>query len=306
MPASLRRKALRETLHGKYRVFRWEGDVTVRVMWSSSYGTRSSPKKFDSRAERSSPRREKGDRGLRKNKSRLRGRHPRVSACRQPSPSPQRPATDDRTRTSALPKGVSGAFNRLEPGRAPSSRAIRSVLRHRDYISGVAESFGTRLRYLNERGLFTPPSRVSSNKSLGAAAFHGGVGWTKTRRRWECLHSHFVRKFGQASADLCFSHKFNAFIEDVVRIRVEKTPFSGPTNSSSMFDLLNMLGNSDLPRREKDHGVTSVSSARCTGAFCRVCGRRSAAGAPCPGLKRAPATKVQEGGRRNPRPKRGN
>jgi hypothetical protein len=283
MPASLRRRDGRLALgvNKKIRVHVVEQGVTVGVMATSFRTTRGFPAlKAHEGAERSSVRRPRGRRGLRKGKKRARGRQPRSSTSRQPRPKQQ--------------------------SAGPKSRVIKHQLRMYAFHGAIRDKFVRLIRSLDESGRLRQPDHRYGG-------FRDGLNWKKTKARWFCLHHHLVRTSSKFLADVALSHSFNAFIEDVVGIRLVVSAGVRETNQSSMASLLNNLGSRYRTSPERDPGRVRAtgfdariesSGTFCTGLICRVCGCRSRPGVPCPGRPVRAAVESAGGSRRYRRPQR--
>jgi hypothetical protein len=255
MPSSLRLREGRLVLgaNKKIRIYSAEGSVTVGVIrhvFNPNVSSR--PLKASKGAERSLPRRARGSRGLRRGKGRARGRHPRSLPIRQP-----------------LPNNFVSAPNRV----------LRSHLRMCDWQRRLRLDFIKQVKTLDEQGRFSQP--VFRHGSLVP-----GVGWKKTKAKWERLHSHLVRTSTKLLADTALSHRFNPFIEGSCGIVLKSGPQVGSVMSDTLGSLLVDLGK-NLPKMTSETKQASAalgaSGSTCTGQFCRTCGRRSFRGAPCPG-----------------------
>jgi len=255
MPSSLRRREERLVLgaNKKIRIHSAELGVTVgviRIVFSRHYTGR--VEKANEGAERSSARRPRGRRGLRRGKRRARGRQPRDSLSRQPRPN------------NSLP--------------SPKSRVIRSHLRMCDFHRRIAQDFTNLVRDLDRRDRFSQPI-------LRGGILIPGVNWKKTKARWERLHSHLVRTSNRLLADTVLSHRFNSFIEVNCRIRLQSAPGIGQIESEGTRSFLDHLSSVLPVRAEAEQPSGLLGSGRtCTGQYCRVCGRKSFRGAPCPGI----------------------
>lgn len=242
----------------KINIYLAEGDRVGRIL-TGGVNTSSRPRlRASKKAEKSGLRRARGSRGLRKNKSRARGRHPRSSLVRQPLP------------------------RREKAG--PKSRDIRSVLRLHAHHRQIQTGFSNHVRNLYEKNLFIPPSGLRQGRY---GPLDSGVGWLKTQRRWRALHSHLVRKTNKHLADTAVGHTYSSFVEDLVGIRLTAAP-PGGNNETSFSSLLDGLRKSLPTREESDLPLSVESSGKlCTGFACTRCGQvgRKSLGIykPCPG-----------------------
>jgi len=266
MPSSLRRREGRLALgaNKKIKVYLVEYHTTVGVVAFGFNRSRGVTLKAGKGAERSSSRRKRGRRGLRKGKVRARGCHPRDPPIRQP-----RPNTDRRE---------------------PKNRVIRSHLRMCDWHASIRDSFVQRVKDLYENGKFTPPRRRMNFHG----SYHGGVNWKKTKARWERLHSHLVRTSSKFLADVALSHRFTPFIENQCGISLKDVPHTMETDASSFSSLLKDLGKNYRTSPQTQVGI-ECTGVLCTGSICRLCGRRSSRGAPCPGKRHSvPSRSVRD------------
>jgi len=255
MPSSLRRREGRLVLgaNKKIRIYSAEFETTVGVVGFPVY-TRISSRtlKASKGAERSSARRPRGRRGLRKGKERARGRQPRDPPIRQPRPS------------------------NLPP--SPKSRVIRSSLRMYDFHRRIGSDFVSQVQTLDRTGRFSQPI-------LRGGVLIPGVGWKKTKAKWERLHSHLVRTSNRFLADTVLAHRFNSFIEVNCKVFLQPAPSVGQTEAEGTRSFLDHLSKT-LPTKAETEPSSSVQSTgrTCTGLYCRTCGRKSFRGAPCPGV----------------------
>lgn len=266
MPSSLRRRERRLVLgaNKKIRIYPAEGNVTVGVMARNQYSGRAFPLKADKGAERSSSRRKRGRRGLRKGKTRARGRHPRDRSIRQPPPNID----------------TSG----------PKARVLRSHLRMCDWHRKISDGLVESVRDLDEKGRFRPPR----SKDRLSGSWAQPVNWGKTRARWQCLHNHLVRTSSKFLADVALSHQFTSFIEDQCHISLRSYQHVVETNASSFASLLSGLKRDVITSPETEPGI-EYTGVECTGKFCRTCGRLSSRGSPCPGSPRPLPSRQKRG-----------
>lgn len=277
MPSSLRRREGRLALgaNKKIKVYSAEGNRIVEILvLDSPPSTR--PLKASKGAERSSSRRRRGCRGLRKGKRRARGCHPRCSPIRQPHP------TVDKS--------------------GPKSRVIRSHLRMCEWQRTLKDAFVQRIKLSIESGAFFPP-RMEVRHSLQTRRSSLVVGrtWKAVQGRWERLHSYLSRHSSKFLADVALSHRFSAFVEDQLGISLAQAP-GCESNASSFQSLLGRLGSEYRTSPQTNVGI-ECTGLLCTGTFCRTCGQRSFRGSPCPG-KAMPITKSVNLGRGRPYPRR--
>lgn len=249
--------------------------MTVGVIAFGFNRSRGAALKASKGAERSSSRRKRGCRGLRRGKARARGCHPRDPPIRQPHPS----------------VGKQG----------PKNRVLRSHLRMCDWHAAIRDQFVQLVSDLYDKGKFSPPQRRMNFHG----SYHGGVNWKKTKARWERLHAHLVRTSNKFLADVALSHRFTPFIENQCRISLKNVPHTMDTDASSFSSLLSELGKNYRTSPETQPGI-ECTGVVCTGSICRLCGRRSSRGSPCPGkpLPLLPRKK-EDGSRPYPRRYRG-
>jgi len=230
--------------------------VTVGVIVVGFKPTTTRPLKASKGAERSSSRRKRGCRGLRKGKRRARECHSRSSPIRQPHP------TIDKS--------------------GPKSRVIRSHLRMCDWQRTLSTRFVQRVKLSIESGAFFPPRKeVRHSLQTRYSVLVVGRNWKAVQGRWGRLHSYLSRHSSKLLADVALSHRFSAFVEDQLGISLRQAP-GCESNASSFQSLLGRLGSEYRTPPQTNVGVECTGLV-CTGSLCRTCGSRSFRGSPCPG-----------------------
>jgi hypothetical protein len=240
MSTSLRRREGRLALgaNKKIKAYSAEGGITVGVMWFSISPLSHRPLKASKGVEKSCFKKRR-KRGLRKGKSRSRGRHPR----------------------------------RTTPPATSSTHTTRSVTHHLRFVTwaeSVATRFGNRVKKSYETGRFDPKPGGSRTVRPLYASF---------KAHWKRKHSMIAYKGGGAGkllADTVLRNHFNSFIEPWCRVRMDEARKGEPNVHNDVAGFMAALGRS-LPPPNRNRPIGDALGSECACKFvmgspgCAVC-----------------------------------